>query len=387
MTLRPFRALRPKSEFASAIASVPYDVVTVPEARALAAANSLSFLHVVRPEIDFPSEIDEYDDAVYAKGARNLRRLRQGPHSIMEEEPALYVYRLVMGPCAQTGVFGCVSVPEYDAGSIVRHENTRPPKVADRTRHIVAQCAHAEPVILTCQDIPEVAQQVARLCEDLPLYDFVAPDGVRHTVWKAPGSLGEAFGAVPRFYIADGHHRCEAASRASAGGESAYFPAVVFPMRELNILPYNRIVEKVLDAPALEAITRECGPLQVTSCSVPQQAGDVCVYAEGAWHVLSLPVTRRTTVADTLDVARLSEFVLEPVFGIMDQRTDPHISFVGGIRGTKALEQPPSAVGFSLFATSVAELVAVSDAGLLMPPKSTWFEPKLRSGLLVHVFA
>lgn len=387
MKLRPFRALRPTEDCVEAVASVPYDVVTVAEARALASDSPLSFLHVVRPEIDLPPGTDEHDDAVYAKGAQNLRAFREGPHSVVEEESSLYVYRLAIGGHTQTGVFGCVSAGEYDAGRIVRHENTRPAKVADRVRHILEQGAHAEPVILTYRDVPEIDRQVEHIKQTAPLYDFVAPDSVRHTVWRAPDSLREAFLSVSRFYIADGHHRCEAASRASSGGESGWFPAVVFPMGDLRILPYNRIVRKRTSGPVIEAIEKTCGRVMASDSAVPKSRGEMCFYSEGAWHLVSLPATRRHTAADTLDVARLSEFVLEPVFGITDQRTDPRVSFVGGVRGTQALEVDSGATSFSLFATSIEELVAVSDAGLLMPPKSTWFEPKLRSGILVHTFS
>ena len=387
MKLRPFRALRPTEDCVEAVASVPYDVVTVAEARALASDSPLSFLHVVRPEIDLPPGTDEHDDAVYAKGAQNLRAFREGPHSVVEEESSLYVYRLAIGGHTQTGVFGCVSAGEYDAGRIVRHENTRPAKVADRVRHILEQGAHAEPVILTYRDVPEIDRQVEHIKQTARLFDFVAPDSVRHTVWRAPGSLREAFRSVSRFYIADGHHRCEAASRASSGGESGWFPAVVFPMGDLRILPYNRIVRKRTSGPVIEAIEKTCGRVMASDSAVPKSKGEMCFYSEGAWHLVSLPATRRHTAADTLDVARLSEFVLEPVFGITDQRTDPHVSFVGGVRGTQALEVDSGTTSFSLFATSIEELVAVSDAGLLMPPKSTWFEPKLRSGILVHTFS
>ena len=387
MTLRPFRALRPTADCIGAVASVPYDVVTVAEARALATDSPLSFLHVIRPEIDLPPGTDEHDDSVYAKGAQNLRVFRESSHSLVEEESALYIYRLAVGGHTQTGIFGCVSAAEYDAGLIVRHENTRPAKVADRVRHILEQRAHAEPVILTYKGVPDIARQVESIKQTASLYDFVAPDSVRHTVWRAPRSLQEAFRSVSRFYIADGHHRCEAASRASSGGESGWFPAVVFPMADLRILPYNRIVRKRTATPVLEAIEKTCGKVMASDSAVPPRKGTMGVYSEGAWHLVTLPATRRHSAADTLDVARLSEFVLEPVFGITDQRTDPHVTFVGGVRGTQALEVNSGTTSFSLFATSIEELVAVSDAGLLMPPKSTWFEPKLRSGILVHTFS
>ena len=383
MTIYPFRPLRPRRAFVRDVASVPYDVVSTAEARTLADGNPLSFLHVIRPEIDLQSATGEYDPAVYAKGAENLRQFQNGMYSVREKEAALFLYRLKTGEHSQIGVFGCVDAGEYESGSIVCHETTRPPKVADRVRHMQAQQAHAEPVILTYRDNPAIAHQVDEIADKSPpLYDFVAEDNVRHTVWRAPGALAAAFEDVDCFYIADGHHRCEAAYQAKLASE---FPAAIFPMSELQILPYNRIVRKDQTIDVLTQVARFCGPVDKTVSTVPRCKGSVCMFVGGTWHEVQLPQTQRGTIADTLDIARLSEFVLEPVFGIIDQRTDPDITFVGGSRGTTALEAGDGAVAFSMHATSAEELVAVSDAGLLMPPKSTWFEPKLRSGLLVHI--
>ena len=401
-TLHPFRALRPVPDNAADVASVPYDVVDTAEARALAAGRPLSFLHVVRPEIDLPADADEYAPETYARGAANLRALADSDAFLQDSEPSVYVYRLEMDGHVQTGVFGCVSVAEYDQGSILKHEKTRPKKETDRVRHILAQQAHAEPVILTYRDTEAIDALVADETGRAPCYDFAAEDGVRHTIWKAErtDALTDAFQRVERLYIADGHHRCAAASRAAAElrdagdecPEAAFFPAALFPMSALRILAYNRIV-RTLPAPADEFLGVLAGRFDLSLDSgekIPAQPGHVCLYLQGRWHTLSLPETRRPDVADTLDVARLSEHLLEPVFGIMDQRLDPNIDFVGGIRGAAELERLVDAgraeLAISMYPTRAEELLAVSNAGLLMPPKSTWFEPKLRSGLLVHLF-
>ena len=393
-TLRPFRALRPTPSACHAIASVPYDVVSVPEARALAEGNALSFLHVVRPEIDLPEGTDEHADAVYSTGAANLQQYVQGSHSIRDEALALYVYRLRIAEHEQTGLFGCVPVREYLDGTIKKHENTRPPKVADRTRHIITQRAHAEPVMLAYPDNAAVEAHIKQVQGRSPMYDFIAPDGVRHTLWQVMRyePIVAAFSNVSSVYVADGHHRCQAAAEAhnTLGLEgSAAFPAVLFPAQKMRILPYNRVVHNAESGLEMLHNYVDVGPAGTQA--MPSRAGDVCMYdASGSWRVIRLPPTRRASAKDTLDVARLSEFILEPVFGIADQRTDPRIEFVGGIRGPAALTErvhaEAGAAAFSMYATSMEELIRVSDANLLMPPKSTWFEPKLRSGLLVNLF-
>lgn len=405
-TLHPFRAQRPHPDHVDAVASVPYDVVSVEEARALAAGNPQSFLHVIRPEIDLPPGTGAYDDAVYRKGAENLRRYVASDYTVQEGAPSLYAYRLVMGGRAQTGLFGCVSVAEYDSDTILKHEKTRPVKEDDRTRHILTQRAHAEPVMLTFRDVERVSALLDAIQDDDPLFDFTADDGVRHTVWRAahPGPWMEAFAEVPKLYIADGHHRCKASSRAAAElraeegpveektPEYAFFPAVLFPMSQMRILPYNRVINQLPHPP--DAFLDELGKRTILEHNVddpvPPEKGMVCVYVDGTWHRATLPPTERGTVADALDVARLGEHVLEPLLGITDPRRDPNIDFVGGIRGTGELEERvdtgQAALAVSMYPTAVEELLAVSDAGLLMPPKSTWFEPKLRSGMLVHLF-
>ena len=403
--LHPFRAVRPVPEHVEEIASVPYDVINTEEARALAKGKPKSFLHVIRPEIDLPPETDVHDDAVYAKGAENLRRFVNDPDTMQEETPALYVYRLVMDGREQTGIFSCVSVDAYDAGAIVKHEKTRPVKEDDRTRHIVEQQAHAEPVMLTYRDHDAVHAIVRDVQQGEPLYDFTAEDGVRHTIWKGadPAPLVDAFAEVPALYIADGHHRCKAASRAAEefrsheshtpdAPEYAFFPAVVFPMSHMKVLAYNRVV---FDLPEMPAAFRDTlanrFDVAPTDDPVPSEKGTVCVYIDGDWYRMALPEGTGAKAVDALDVARLSEHLLEPLLDITDPRRDPTIDFVGGIRGTDELERRvddgDADMAISMYPTSIEELVAVSDEGSLMPPKSTWFEPKLRSGMLVHDFA
>ena len=410
-TLHPFRALRPHPDAAQAVASVPYDVVSVREARRLAAGNDKSFLHVIRPEIDLPEGTDEHADAVYEKGAENLRRFAESSFMQTEEAPGLYVYRLVMDGRAQTGLFGCVALAEYDDGTILKHEETRPAKEDDRTRHILTQRAHAEPVMLTHRGDAEVERLTQEAMKDEPLYDFEAETElagrVRHTIWRVPEAeaLADAFGAIPQLYVADGHHRCKAASRAAAElreekgtgtSEFEFFPAVLFPMDQMQILPYNRVVYDLSEGPDafVDRLEEQVEVERDVGQAAPETPGTVCCYlggeGGGAWHRLTLPPTQRDGRADDLDVARLSEFVFEPLLDITDPRRDPNLDFVGGIRGTDELEvrvdKGRAEVAFSMYPTQIEDLIDVSDAGELMPPKSTWFEPKLRSGLLVHQF-
>jgi uncharacterized protein (DUF1015 family) len=407
-TLHPFRAVRPDPEHVLEIASVPYDVINTEEARELAMGKPKSFLHVIRPEIDLEEGIDVHADAVYEKGAENLRAFVQHEDTTQEDTPSVYVYRLIMDGREQTGIFGCVSVADYDNEVILKHELTRPVKEDDRTRHIVEQQAHAEPVMLTFRDDDTVETHMRAAMDGDPLYDFTAEDGVQHTIWRVsnPAALVEAFGTVPNLYVADGHHRCKAASRAAEHfreGDSArtgddapeyeFFPAVLFPMGMMEIMAYNRIVFDLPVPPAefLNRLDNAYGVERNVSDPVPSEKGTVCLYLDGAWHRMDLPEPTGTRAVDDLDVARLSEFVLEPMLDITDPRRDPNIDFVGGIRGTDELEKRvddgAAEVAVSMYPTAIGELLDVSDDGDLMPPKSTWFEPKLRSGLLVHDFA
>ncbi len=400
-TLHPFRAVRPTPEKAIEVACVPYDVLNTSEASGLAAGKPLSFLHVIRPEIDLPPGTDEYADEVYAKGAQNLSHYIQGPYSIQETDPSLYVYRLIMDGRAQTGVFGCVSVKDYDDNVILKHELTRPSKEDDRTRHIIEQSAHAEPIMLTFKDDAKVSAIIAKTMLSDALYDLTAPDGVQHTIWTVsePKELENAFSSISNLYVADGHHRCKAASRAveALGGsddpskEINYFPAVLFPMGDMAILAYNRVIKKLPGSSAdfLSDLKSRFDVKSVTD-PVPTKKGDICIFLENQWFAITLPEATTDSVVDSLDVGRLTDSILKPMLNIHDPRRDYNIDFVGGIRGTSELEllvrSGSCQMAISMYPTSIEELVHVSDAGLLMPPKSTWFEPKLRSGLLVHVF-
>ncbi|MFW6347715.1 MAG: DUF1015 domain-containing protein [Cyclonatronaceae bacterium] len=400
ITIKPFQPWRPDPKHIEEVACVPYDVIDVEEARALAEGRPKSFLHVIRPEIDLPEDTDSHADAVYAKGAENLKALIESGELQHEPEPALYVYRLVWKGRSQTGLFSCVSVRDYDEDRILKHELTRPDKEDDRTRHLIEQQAHAEPVMLTCRGSEAISREMKRITENRgPLFDFKASDGVQHTLWKVADydGLHQAFSELNALYVADGHHRCKSASRLAeheraqnpdSTGEEAwnYFPAVIFPKEEMEILPYNRVIHKV----APETFTRLKTELKLepTGTPSPSTKGQVCAYYDGIWYQFRLPEPVFGKVADTLDAARLQKSVFEPYFGIENPRTDTNISFIGGIRGTQELERlvdsGKAELAFSVYATSIQELMDVSDAGELMPPKSTWFEPKLRSGLLVH---
>lgn len=396
-TVLPFRALRPAPHIAEEVASVPYDVINTAEARSLGEDRPRSFLHVIRPEIDLPEGTDEHDDRVYAKGADALRRFAESDDFLVEETPSFYVYRLIMDGRAQCGIFGLVTVEEYDDDTILKHEKTRPDKEDDRTRHITTQRAHAEPVMLTYRGTPAIHALVTEAMKGEPLYGFTAADGVRHDVWRMPNgpAVQQAFAHVPTLYVADGHHRSAAASRAAKefpdNAEAQSFMAVLFPYEDMLIMPYNRVIYDLPDGPdAFLDTLRGRFELHEDVSPAPAAPGHVSLYLGGTWYGLALPETERDTVADTLDVARLGEHILEPLLGITNPRTDPTIGFVGGIRGTGELERlvdsGQAALAISMSATQPEELLAVSDAGQLMPPKSTWFEPKLRSGLLIHTF-
>ena len=392
---------------------MPYDVVTTGEAAALAQGNPLSFLHVSRAEIDLPAGTDPYADAVYDRAVENFRSLKNAAPLVTEDDASLYVYRLRMGQHVQTGVAGCFSLDEYDAGGIKKHERTRRDKEDDRTRHMLAIEAQTGPVFLTYRARNGIGELVERATTKAPLFDFTAADGVQHVVWAvAPAdsrSLCEAFDAVPALYIADGHHRAASAARAreqlrsrSGPGPWDAFLGVAFPHDQVQILPYNRIVKDLAGASPDQLLARlrqqflvEPGP------AVPVQRGDVSMYLGGQWYTIGIGdqgsgvrdqgsgIGDRGPV-ERLDVDLLQELVLSPMLAIGDIRTDKRIDFVGGARGTRFLEEAVSsgraAAAFSLFPVSVDDLMSISDEGGIMPPKSTWFEPKLRDGLLSHVF-
>src|SRR3989440_3416689 len=396
-TLTPFRALRPKPDEAARIAAVPYDVVTTDEARALADGNPASFLRVSRPELELPAGTDPYADVVYERAVANFKQLMERS-LVVEDEPSVYFYRLRMGSHTQTGLAACFSLDEYDRDVIKKHERTRRDKEDDRTRHMVALGAQTGPVFLTYRAAGEVDAVERRVTSGAPLIHVEAVDGVRHTIWKVIGSdrdaMISAFGKVPALYIADGHHRAASAARArdelKAAGDSSTFLGVAFPHDQVQILPYNRIVKDLgtLTAEAFDNAVRE--RFDVTDGpAAPSRRGELSMYFRGKWQTLKPRTTPAGDAIRSLDVSVLQEQLLEPILGIRDITTDKRIDFVGGARGTKALEtlvQSGKAVmAFSLFPVSVSDLMAVSDAGAIMPPKSTWFEPKLRDGLLIHL--
>ena len=401
--LVPFRALRPASSAAARVAAVPYDVVNTEEARALAAANPLSFLHVSRAEIDLPEDTSPYDDDVYAQAVANFERLKKEAPLALEDAPALYVYRQRMGTHSQVGIAGCFAVDDYDRDVIRKHEHTRPDKEDDRTRHLLALRAQTGPVFLTYRGRPAVDALIARVIAGAPLYDFTAEDGVQHTIWKVDSfeahQLVVAFDAVPALYIADGHHRAASAARArrrlagaaGARGDWDWFLAVAFPDVQLQILPYNRVVRDLAGMTSDAFISALKQRFTMTSgTAAPARRGEVSMFLDGKWHTIALgDANVATTLAERLDVTRLQDAVLAPLLGIGDVRTDKRIDFVGGARGTAELESRVRsgavAVAFSLYPVDVQDLMAITDAGGIMPPKSTWFEPKLRDGLLSHL--
>jgi uncharacterized protein (DUF1015 family) len=406
--IKAFRALRPRPERAAEVAAVPYDVVNTEEARALAGDNPLSFLRVSRPEIEMPEGVNVYADEVYAKAKANFNRLIEQAPLIIEDDPSFYLYRLVMAGRAQTGLVACCSVDEYDSDIIRKHERTRKDKEDDRTRHMLEIGAQTGPVFLTHRPNSTVKDLARRAISTEPLFEFVAPDDIAHTIWRAPAEMNQAlinaFGQIPLLYIADGHHRAKSASRAretlrsqniahTGNEEYNFFQCVIFPSDELHILPYNRVV-KDLNHYSPEDFLREVeSAFEVTPDADPRPAkrNNFSMYLKGRWYGLKLKgeVTRRIKMSDRLDVSALQNELLAPILGIQDVRTDKRIDFIGGVRGTQELERLVDsgrfAVAFSLYPTTINELMEISDAGEIMPPKSTWFEPKLRDGLLSHL--
>lgn len=392
----PFAALRPAPDAAARVAAVPYDVVNTEEARMLAAGNPLSFLHVSRPEIDLPAGADAHADAVYALSARNFSRLKSEAPLVVEEAPSFYVYRLHMGDHVQAGIAACYSIDEYDRDLIKKHEKTRPDKEDDRTRHMLAIGAQTGPVFLTYRASKAVDASVSRVTGGAPLFDFTAADGVRHMVWRVPAAenqaITDAFAKIDSLYIADGHHRAASAARtrrslaAKGAGEHDRVLAVAFGDNQMHVLPYNRVVKDLrglTPARFLETVTQKFS-VRAGGPAAPSTRGEAAMYLDGAWHTVTLP-----SGGGALDVDVLQSSILEPLLGIADVRTDKRIEFVGGIRGTSELERLVSsgkfAVAFSLYPVSVDDLMRIADAGGIMPPKSTWFEPKLRDGLLSHL--
>jgi uncharacterized protein (DUF1015 family) len=404
MRIRAFQGLVPVPALAPEVACVPYDVVDAKEAAALAAGKPRSLLHVDRAEIDLPPETDHYSAAVYAKANENFLKLQRDGALVRESEPCLYLYQQQMGAHRQRGLVAVCHVEDYDAELIKKHEKTRKDKEDDRTRLIDTISAGTGPVFLTYRDEPAVNALVAKLVQTPPRHDFTAPDGIRHTVWRIPGGAEwvAAFGQVPCLYIADGHHRAASAARVArlrrarnpqhTGTEDYnWFLCVIFPAGELKILPYNRHVVDLQGATpdAFLAKVKATFGLEEGAAPSPTAGGRVSMYLGGKWYGLRCPVDPEADPVSRLDVSVLQDKLLAPLLGIDDPRTSKRIDFVGGIRGTGELVNRVDAQGgvaFSMYPTTVAQLMAIADAGQIMPPKSTWFEPKLRSGLFVHTF-
>ena len=403
-----FHGVVPTPERAAQVAAVPYDVVNTEEAAALAAGNPLSFLHISRPEIDLPPGTDPHGEAVYEQSRAALARIRREAPLLTDAEKHLYLYRQQMGRHVQTGVVGCAASAEYLSGVIKKHEKTRKDKEDDRTRQVMAIRPHTGPAFFTYRGDPAIDAIVEAGCREQPYFSFTAPDGIVHTLWRldpaASLKLQAAFAKVPCFYIADGHHRSAAAARVAqecaphnpnhnGTEEYNFFLAVAFPAAQLRILPYNRVV-KDLNGRDPETFLRAVEEnFSVEPCADGKAAGkgDFRMYLGGRWYRLRAKLDEAALdVIGKLDVSILQNELLAPILGIDDPRTSPMIDFVGGMRGTGELEKRVDSgeckVAFSLYPTTVDQLMAIADAGAIMPPKSTWFEPKLRDGIVCHDF-
>ena len=405
---KPFHGLVPTVERVEQVAAVPYDVVNSKEAAALAAGNPYSFLHVSRPEIDMEEGIDLYRDEVYAQARKNFEKVIAEAPLTVDKEAHLYIYKLVMGEQVQTGVFGAASAVDYAENRIKKHEKTRQDKEDDRTRHVMTLRSHTGPAFFTYKDVPAIDALVAAECAKAPLFDFTAPDGIKHTLWRVDAAtsekLAEMFAAIDYFYIADGHHRSAAAARTMkecmpanpnhTGDEDYnYFLAAAFPASQLKILPYNRAV-RTLNGMSKDTFMQKLGEkfvIEATDNPNPACGGTFKMYIDKAWYTLTPKFDiANLGVIERLDVSILQDNVLAPMLGIDDPRTSKAIDFIGGIRGTAELEKLVNsgdfAVAFSMYPTTVNQLIDIADAGEIMPPKSTWFEPKLRDGLVCHNF-
>ena len=412
---RPFKAVRPNPVYADRVAALPYDVMSSNEARELVRDNPYSFLHVDRAEVDLDPSVDHYDASVYARAAANLQKMLADGVNVEEDRPMYYIYRQIMDGRSQTGIVGCASIDDYMNNIIKKHELTRADKEEDRVRHVDVCNANTGPIFLTFRDNGDIQKFNAEWMKNhTPLYDFVSEDGITHTVWKVDDTdtinkLEESFRSMPAFYIADGHHRSASAVRVGmkrrqehpdfdGSEEFNYFLAVLFPSEELHIFDYNRVVKDLNGLTQESFIKKICEKFHVTALGKsagdpeagrPLRKHDFGMYLAGRWYILTAkegtfdasdPVSR-------LDVSILQENLLSPVLGIGDPRTDSRISFIGGIRGLKELVRlvdEGAAVAFAMYPTTLEDLMDIADAGAIMPPKSTWFEPKLRSGLFVH---
>ncbi len=403
--IRPFQAVRPAPEKAEQVSCVPYDVAHEAEVREFIEQNPESFLRVTRAEAEFNGDTPS-NTLVLDRAKENLRGFVDRDIFITDSEPALYVYRLSIGDHVQTGIVGCLSIDDYEAGIVKKHEKTRPDKVEDRTNHMLAVRAQTGLILIAIRGTDEIATLIEAATRAEPLYDFPCAAGVRQTVWKvtATDNLSDAFKAVTALYVADGHHRLESASLARqallesnpahTGNEEYNFVlAGVFPAGDLKILAYNRVVHDLngLSSEEFTERIKESFLVIEDGESVPQNHGEICMYLDGKWSTLRFAVNfvRAPDPIESLDVSILQDYILSPILGITDPTTDERIEFVGGIRGTGELErrvhEGSARVAFSMFPTTMDDLFAVSDMGEIMPPKSTWFEPKLKDGLFIHL--
>lgn len=408
--IQPFRGLRPAPGRAADVAAPPYDVLSTEEARARANGKPWSFLHISKPEIDLAPGTDPYSPPVYAKAAENLKRMLAQSVLVRDAKPSYYAYRLIMDGHAQTGIVAAASVADYDSNRIRKHEFTRPDKEDDRVRQIEALNAQTGPVLLAYPPAPEVDALLAQASSGAPAADVTADTGVRHTIWPivdlgAIQGLTRLFDAMPALYIADGHHRSAAASRVAAARRAAAagrtgveahesFLAVAFPHHQMRILPYNRVVADLHGLSRQEFLSRIGQSFSLHAAAgpvAPSKPGEFGLYLEGVWYRLNIhpALVPASDPVARLDVSLLADRLLSPVLGITDPRRDKRIDFIGGIRGLgeleKRVDRGEMAVAFSMFATRMEDLMAVADAGEVMPPKSTWFEPKLADGLVSHV--
>jgi uncharacterized protein (DUF1015 family) len=410
--IKPFRGLRPPQNLAEKVAALPYDVMDVAEARAMAAGNPDSFLHVSRPEIDLPDEIDCHDEPVYVQGRNNLAAFIRRGVLVQEQRDCFYVYRQRMGTITQTGLVVCASVDDYQSGVIKKHEHTRADKEEDRVKHIDYLDANDEPVFYLSRSCAEVEGIIEGVTSGSPEYDFVSNDGVAHTLWTIAEQtlidrLVVLFEAIPRLYVADGHHRSAAAGRVrelrrtknphhTGLEEYNFFLTVIFPENQLNIMPYNRAVKDLNGHSPAEFIAHLKTAFEIVPAKetvVPQNRHHFGMYLDGHWYQLHArdSIVNEADTVDRLDVSILQNNLLNPLLGIHNPRTDTRIHFVGGIRGNeelvKLVDSGDFAVAFALYPTSISELIELADQDQIMPPKSTWFEPKLRSGLFVHLLS
>lgn len=407
-TVRPFAALRPRVDVASKVAALPYDVYNRAEALAEIAKEPLSFLKVDRPDTFFPEDSDPYAPEVYEKAKEVLDQMIQEGIFLKEDKPCYYIYDLTMDGRSQTGLVGCAAIDDYLNNVIKKHENTREEKEVDRINHVEVCNAQTGPIFLAYRSHAGIKEVTERVKQGVPLYDFVAPDKVRHTVWVISeaedlAKIREGFAEVESVYIADGHHRAASAvkvglkrrqenSNYTGEEEFNFFLSVLFPEDQLMIMDYNRVVKDLNGLPKAEFLAQVEKSFRVEEVGKtpykPQCKGTFGMYLEGTWYKLEArPEILSQDPVEGLDVSLLQNHLLAPILAIKDVRTDKRIDFVGGIRGLTELEKRANEdmkLAFALYPTSIAELFAVADAGQLMPPKSTWFEPKLRSGLFIH---